>query len=136
MNEISKAYGDEKIDVIQQNPELYSFNIATKTSQQCKKTFSISQYIKYQQESLENPAKDSIYFGVNIDIGHWKNQIQELQKLPNQLFCTSKYDALSYLNPPIAGVNAPQMYLKIKGCWTGGHEENLRVQSLNINHGK
>lgn len=27
------------------------------------------------------------------------------------------------------------MYLKIKGVYTGGHQENLSVGAININHG-
>lgn len=29
----------------------------------------------------------------------------------------------------------PQMYIKVPNVWTGGHEENLRMRSVNINHG-
>lgn len=29
----------------------------------------------------------------------------------------------------------PQLYLKVAGCWTGGHEENLRLAAVNLNHG-
>ena len=27
------------------------------------------------------------------------------------------------------------MYFKVKGAWTGGHEENLRFRAANLNHG-
>lgn len=27
------------------------------------------------------------------------------------------------------------MYLKVKGNWTGGHQENLRLRAVNLNHG-
>lgn len=27
------------------------------------------------------------------------------------------------------------MYLKVKGVWTGGHQENSRLRAININHG-
>ena len=29
----------------------------------------------------------------------------------------------------------PQMYVKVKGAWTGGHEENSRYSAINLNHG-
>ena len=27
------------------------------------------------------------------------------------------------------------MYLKVSGCWTGGHQEDLSTRSININIG-
>ncbi len=30
----------------------------------------------------------------------------------------------------IPGVTLPQLYLKVPGVWTGGHEENLRWGTL------
>lgn len=27
------------------------------------------------------------------------------------------------------------MYIKVKGAYTGGHEENLRFWAVNLNHG-
>ena len=33
---------------------------------------------------------------------------------------------LRYCPGDIAGVTSPQLYLKVPGVWTGGHEENLR----------
>ena len=32
-------------------------------------------------------------------------------------------------------MTVPQIYLKVAGCWTGGHQENLRLRAVNINHG-
>jgi hypothetical protein len=31
-------------------------------------------------------------------------------------------DALSYAEIMIPGCNYPQLYLKVKGAWTGGHQ--------------
>jgi hypothetical protein len=31
-------------------------------------------------------------------------------------------DVLSYLEQHINGCTNPQFYLKVKGCWTGGHQ--------------
>jgi hypothetical protein len=28
-----------------------------------------------------------------------------------------------------------QMYMKVKGVWTGGHQENICLRAININHG-
>ena len=138
LEEISKCYGEQEVDSRCQNPDVYSFDILGKNSKQNKKMFTIKQYIKYQNDFNENQVvKDSnnVFFAVNIDISKWQNQLNELHKLPKMMFCQTQFDALTYLNQPIEGVTSPQLYLKVKGCWTGGHEENLRVQALNINHG-
>jgi hypothetical protein len=29
----------------------------------------------------------------------------------------------------------PQFYFKVKGVWTGGHQENVNLTAININHG-
>lgn len=35
----------------------------------------------------------------------------------------------------VLGVTVPQIYMKVKGNWTGGHQENLRLRATNLNHG-
>ena len=47
----------------------------------------------------------------------------------------SKFDILRFSRVNVLGVNSPQVYLKVKGNWTGGHQENLSLRALNINHG-
>lgn len=61
---------------------------------------------------------------------------EELRKKINPFinFCGFD-DSLSYLRETIKGMNLPQFYIKEKGVWTGGHEENCRIRSININHG-
>ena len=46
-----------------------------------------------------------------------------------------KFDLLSYLEYDVPGCSFPQLYFKVKGCWTGGHRENLDMSAVNINHG-
>jgi hypothetical protein len=36
----------------------------------------------------------------------------------------------------VPGITLPQIYVKVKGNWTGGHQENLRVRAANVNLGK
>ena len=57
------------------------------------------------------------------------------QKLHPLISPCSYFDTLSYLREGIKGMSAPQFYLKDDGSWTGGHEENNRIRSFNINHG-
>ena len=59
----------------------------------------------------------------------------ELRKVPERLSCGSDYDILRYSDREVLGVTAPQVYLKVKGNWTGGHQENLSVRAANLNHG-
>ena len=42
---------------------------------------------------------------------------------------------MEYLDEEIFGCSLPQMYFKVKGCWTGGHQENINMAAVNINHG-
>ena len=39
------------------------------------------------------------------------------------------------MDTDIPGCSSPQFYLKVKGCWTGGHQENINMCAVNINHG-
>lgn len=45
------------------------------------------------------------------------------------------FDLLSYMDIDVPGCSLPQMYFKTPGCWTGGHQENICMSALNINHG-
>jgi hypothetical protein len=81
-------------------------------------------------------SKDKIYYGVNIDMDDMIQPREELEKKIHPLLVPcSFYDALSYVREPIRGMTIPQFYLKEDGVWTGGHEENNRIRSININHG-
>jgi len=134
-SEIAKMHGEEKIDSRKQHPAVFSFNPQAVKSKQFCKSFTINQYYVYQQENLDGISQDFVYFAVNIDIGHWKDHMEELEKVPKQIFCQSSFDSLAYLKQPILGITSPQLYMKVKGCWTGGHMENMNLQAVNINHG-
>jgi histone demethylase len=73
---------------------------------------------------------------VNIDIGAWAPYIDAfVSKLPKRLTWQSEEDGLRHIRQHVPGMSLPQFYLKVDGCWTGGHEENLRFIAININHG-
>jgi histone demethylase len=61
--------------------------------------------------------------------------MKELKKIPPEFMCLSSDDMLRYAKINVLGVTVPQVYMKVKGNWTGGHQENLRVRATNINHG-
>jgi hypothetical protein len=77
-----------------------------------------------------------IFFGVNFEPSTG-TLIQRLgDKLNKTLFGWGREtDVMSYLEQEINGCTNPQFYLKVKGCWTGGHQENLNMCAININHG-
>ena len=53
---------------------------------------------------------------------NWEAELEYLKEnLPEKLLPCTKYDILSYCRNLIPGVNVPQIYVKVKGCWTGGH---------------
>lgn len=81
-------------------------------------------------------TKQYVYYGVNVDLDDYTILNNELEnKLPNILTPGSHYDALHYVRQHVKGMTIPQIYIKVPHVWTGGHEENLRFRSININHG-
>ncbi len=79
-----------------------------------------------------------IKFGTNVDLSDekkWKPQLQELAKLPSFMRVVSAGNMLSHVGHQIYGVNTLQMYLKVPGCRTPGHQENNNFCSLNLNIG-
>uniref|UniRef100_A0A3Q2YGL2 Lysine-specific demethylase 6B n=1 Tax=Hippocampus comes TaxID=109280 RepID=A0A3Q2YGL2_HIPCM len=114
------------------------------------------------QESLQNEEKESeneeeeeqtlpflpsselksvgkiIKFGTNIDLSdpkRWKPQLQELLKLPAFMRVESVNNMLSHVGHTILGMNTVQLYMKVPGSRTPGHQENNNFCSVNINIG-
>uniref|UniRef100_A0A665V317 [histone H3]-trimethyl-L-lysine(27) demethylase n=1 Tax=Echeneis naucrates TaxID=173247 RepID=A0A665V317_ECHNA len=116
---------------------------------------TIIKYAQYQassfQESLreENEKKKDamrrrkgpfkhIKFGTNIDLSDekkWKQQLQELAKLPAFARVVSAGNLLSHVGHTILGMNTVQLYMKVPGSRTPGHQENNNFCSVNINIG-
>ncbi|TRY87569.1 hypothetical protein DNTS_027012 [Danionella cerebrum] len=65
----------------------------------------------------------------------WKSQLQELQKLPAFMRVASSGNMLTHVGHTILGMNTVQLYMKIPGCRTPGHQENNNFCSVNINIG-
>lgn len=128
----TKKHPHAKIDIVCQDPEIKTF----KRAQNIKRVAELVEFTRYQKEAHVKDENGNIKFAVNIDIGDWKPQIDELvAKFPEEmLFCSLK-DSLQYVRNHILGMTLPQMYIKVKGSWTGGHEENLRYRAINLNHG-
>ncbi|CAF0782857.1 unnamed protein product [Brachionus calyciflorus] len=109
---------------------------------------SLIKYAKYQANHFQEAVKEeklkiskkfkTIKFGTNIDLSDekkWFRQIAEMSKLPGFMRFVSSGNMLSHVGYKIYGVNTMQMYLKVPGCRTPGHQENNNFCSLNINVG-
>ncbi|KAJ8684168.1 hypothetical protein QAD02_019960 [Eretmocerus hayati] len=77
-------------------------------------------------------------FGTNVDLSDerkWKAQLQELMKLPAFARVVSAGNMLSHVGHVILGMNTVQLYMKVPGSRTPGHQENNNFCSININIG-
>ncbi|XP_062589237.1 lysine-specific demethylase 6A-like [Saccostrea cucullata] len=82
--------------------------------------------------------KKTIKFGTNVDLSDekkWKPQLQELTKLPAFTKVVSASNLLSHVGNTILGMNTVQLYMKVPGSRTPGHQENNNFCSVNINIG-
>ncbi|CAH1781540.1 unnamed protein product [Owenia fusiformis] len=83
-------------------------------------------------------AKKMIKFGTNVDLSDerkWKPQLHEISKLPAFTKLVSASNMLSHVGHTILGMNSVQLYMKVPGCRTPGHQENNNLCSVNINIG-
>ncbi|XP_036400518.1 lysine-specific demethylase 6A-like isoform X2 [Megalops cyprinoides] len=79
-----------------------------------------------------------VKFGTNVDLSDerkWKLQLQELSKLPAFARVVSAGNLLSHMGHSILGMNTVQLYMKVPGSRTPGHQENNDFCSVNINIG-
>ncbi|XP_069074785.1 lysine-specific demethylase 6B isoform X1 [Pleurodeles waltl] len=100
---------------------------------------------KPDRKSASNPSitvdvknPHIIKFGTNIDLSDpkcWKPQLQELLKLPAFMRVSSNGNMLSHVGHSILGMNTVQLYMKVPGSRTPGHQENNNFCSVNINIG-
>ncbi|XP_067620832.1 lysine-specific demethylase 6A isoform X2 [Eurosta solidaginis] len=77
-------------------------------------------------------------FGTNVDLSDerkWRIQLAELQKLPAFARVISAANMLSHVGHVILGMNTVQLYMKVPGSRTPGHQENNNFCSININIG-
>ncbi|XP_038586411.1 LOW QUALITY PROTEIN: lysine-specific demethylase 6B [Micropterus salmoides] len=93
---------------------------------------------KESSSAEQKPVGKIIKFGTNIDLSdpkRWKPQLQELQKLPAFMRVASSGNMLSHVGHTILGMNTVQLYMKVPGSRTPGHQENNNFCSVNINIG-
>ncbi|XP_073957966.1 utx histone demethylase isoform X1 [Choristoneura fumiferana] len=83
-------------------------------------------------------AARMLRFGTNVDLSDerkWRPQLTELQKLPAFARVASAANMLSHVGHVILGMNTVQLYMKVPGSRTPGHQENNNFCSININIG-
>uniref|UniRef100_A0A8C2ZXD7 [histone H3]-trimethyl-L-lysine(27) demethylase n=1 Tax=Cyclopterus lumpus TaxID=8103 RepID=A0A8C2ZXD7_CYCLU len=101
---------------------------------------TVIKYAQYQassfQESLreENEKKKEPETEAGSS-DRWKQQLQELSKLPAFARVVSAGNLLSHVGHTILGMNTVQLYMKVPGSRTPGHQENNNFCSVNINIG-
>ncbi|XP_017470513.1 PREDICTED: lysine-specific demethylase 6A isoform X1 [Rhagoletis zephyria] len=90
-----------------------------------------------KRKKLKNGNK-MLRFGTNVDLSDerkWRTQLAELQKLPAFARVISAANMLSHVGHVILGMNTVQLYMKVPGSRTPGHQENNNFCSININIG-
>jgi len=135
MDYLERHSADFTFDVLIQDRAPDSESIKLRSGE--KLIMTVKDYIAKMRKDMESgPGTGPVAFGVNIDIGEWQRQIDELQaKMPASLSFGGPDDCLSYIRLHVNGMTLPQIYLKTTGCWTGAHQENLSFTAVNINHG-
>ncbi|CAH8447835.1 unnamed protein product [Schistosoma turkestanicum] len=95
-----------------------------------------------ENQSLSNQQNTGrsklIRFGTNCDLSDqkkWLPQLHELTKLPIFVRVVSAFSMLSHVGYPLLGLNTVQLYLKVPGSRTPGHQENNNFCAVNINIG-
>ncbi|CAH8462764.1 unnamed protein product [Schistosoma rodhaini] len=95
-----------------------------------------------ENNSLSNQQNSGrlklIRFGTNCDLSDqkkWLPQLHELTKLPIFVRVVSAFNMLSHVGYPLLGLNTVQLYLKVPGSRTPGHQENNNFCAVNINIG-
>ncbi|XP_068188166.1 lysine (K)-specific demethylase 6B, b isoform X2 [Antennarius striatus] len=117
---------------------------ATKAAQTLGNTKPAPVFNKQNVNGSGTPSSEQktvgkvIKFGTNIDLSdlkRWKPQLQELLKLPAFMRVESSNNMLSHVGHTILGMNTVQLYMKVPGSRTPGHQENNNFCSVNINIG-
>ncbi|KYQ53999.1 Lysine-specific demethylase 6B [Trachymyrmex zeteki] len=86
----------------------------------------------------KDKEKRTVKFATNVDLSvveMWRPQLYELTKLPPFLKVECCDNMLTYVGYDILGMNTIQVYMKVPGCKTTGHQENNNFCSVNINTG-
>ncbi|KAL5281616.1 KDM6A family protein [Megaselia abdita] len=112
-------------------------NIHTQSDSDSKDSMGSATVNGKKKKNAKNSSK-MLRFGTNVDLSDekkWRAQLVELQKLPAFARVTSAANMLSHVGHVILGMNTVQLYMKVPGSRTPGHQENNNFCSININIG-
>ncbi|XP_035825836.1 lysine-specific demethylase 6A, partial [Aplysia californica] len=122
--------------LVEANPE---HPVEVRTQLLCCKSRKTLLKTKLLLSSLSSRKKfKTIKFGTNVDLSDenkWRPQLHELTKLPSFCRVVSGNNMLSHVGHTILGMNTVQLYMKVPGSRTPGHQENNNFCSVNINIG-
>uniref|UniRef100_A0AAY4DFM9 [histone H3]-trimethyl-L-lysine(27) demethylase n=1 Tax=Denticeps clupeoides TaxID=299321 RepID=A0AAY4DFM9_9TELE len=104
---------------------------------------TIAKYAQYQASSFQESLREENEKRGQKDhsdtesssADKWKLQLAELSKLPAFARVVSAGNLLSHVGHTILGMNTVQLYMKVPGSRTPGHQENNNFCSVNINIG-
>lgn len=91
-----------------------------------------------KKKNKTKPAPKMLRFGTNIDLSDenkWRSQLQELQKLPPFARIVSAGNMLSHMGQSILGLGSLQMYMKVPGVRSSGHQAQNSFCRANVNIG-
>ncbi|CAL8079056.1 unnamed protein product [Calicophoron daubneyi] len=110
----------------------------SESAKSSSRTTNVDQYSSRSSGPTNACRPKIIRFGTNCDLSDekkWFPQLHELTKLPTFVRVVSAFNMLSHVGYPLLGMNTVQLYLKVPGCRTPGHQENNCFCAVNINIG-
>uniref|UniRef100_A0A0N5AKW0 JmjC domain-containing protein n=1 Tax=Syphacia muris TaxID=451379 RepID=A0A0N5AKW0_9BILA len=88
--------------------------------------------------TTQSDSNNTLKFGVNVDLSDenkFHKQFNELSKLPPFCRPAAGCNMLTHLGHSVVGMSNVQLYLKVPGSRTPGHQEDNCLASVNINIG-
>jgi hypothetical protein len=134
---LRRDHGGTRVKMIMQRPLQVGWKLPPQWSQKKNLGAYIDAMARDLAEGTQPDASKALEFAANIDaVDAMPLQLHYLREcLPSWLLWQGPHDALQFVRQGVPGMTAPQLYLKRRGVWTGGHEENLRFSSVNVCHG-
>lgn len=133
---VSNDLGNKKCKVTDQP---YPQNAPIALTSEIKSDMLISKFIDdYINKEPKNKNKKRAFFAKEIDMDSKDSEFKKFNDvLFNNLPLQFRSSDLLHTNLDVVipGVNEPQLFIKTFNAWTGTHEENSCLRSINICHG-
>lgn len=142
LKHLREQYGPRRVDMVRQRAVEDLPGNGWDLPPQYSHHSSLGPYIQKMLDEEEGRQKKKrkkerlLVFAANVDMDDMAPQCEALREMmPAYLRWGGDSDLLQLVRQAVPGVTKPQLYFKVRGNWTGGHEENLRLTSINCNHG-